>query len=149
PPPRNGSPFGTQLLADPAVAQRVLGPSHASAGSTRTNSPAPGGLPYANGDGFDSSSEHIYLGGPAMGPQRQAPPSTGSVFEPSGSVFEPSAPPLPIAAAGQFHEHQPVYRFAGSGETMAMSDSDLVPPPGAMRPWTESSRSLPLAAPAP
>ncbi|KAJ2714580.1 hypothetical protein H4R19_001655 [Coemansia spiralis] len=141
PPSRNGSPFNGQLPSDPAAAQRLLGPSHDSASSTRTNSPVPGGVPHAYGDGFDSSSDHIHLGGPAMAAQYQPQAQPAS-------VFEPSAPPLPIGAAGQVM-HGPVYgHHAGNGEAMAVSDPDLQPP-GALRPWTASSRSLPLAAPTP
>ncbi|KAJ2082152.1 hypothetical protein H4R24_001780 [Coemansia sp. RSA 988] len=148
--PRTTSP-------SPVVHNKVLavGAMHASAAhsappyglatgsgtSTGASSPALGGRPYTAGNGFDSSSDRIYTNGQVATPQQYPHPDN---MQAAGSYFvEPSAPPMHAPYQPQMH----AVPTPGSNHPYAGS-SDALPPPG-MRPWTASSRSLPLAAPAP
>ncbi|KAJ2799296.1 hypothetical protein H4R20_004496 [Coemansia guatemalensis] len=153
----NTSPCPRNTTPSPVVHNKVLavGAMHASAAhsappygsatgsgtSTGASSPALGGRPYAAGNGFDSSSDRIYTNGQVRTPQQHSHPDN---MQAAGSYFvEPSAPPMHAPYQPQMHAAP----TPGSEHGYAGS-SDALPPPG-MRPWTASSRSLPLAAPAP
>ncbi|KAJ2157257.1 hypothetical protein GGF46_004625 [Coemansia sp. RSA 552] len=151
---------------DLATSHYLHASGNGSGMSTGTNSPAPGGRPYVYGDGFDSSSDQLHMnGGRAMPPQqRQYPPQSHGSAVPSPFVAsgapqphhlgEQGPPPPPLPPAGYSHgDSGSIYGAAphdGStgSDGMGPLDPPLQPHPG-MRPWTASSRSLPLAAPSP
>ncbi|KAJ2778537.1 hypothetical protein H4R18_004534 [Coemansia javaensis] len=133
-----GLPPGRQPRRPPWVG-RLYGPGHASGVSSRANSPAPGGPQYAQGDGFDSSTDRVHLAG------RTAPQQQHQQHQLLASPFDPGA--TRMLAEGSQAPTSTVY--SGSGEGLAMSDPALLQPPPGIRPWTASSRSLPLGAPSP
>ncbi|KAJ2145710.1 hypothetical protein IW136_000871 [Coemansia sp. RSA 678] len=224
---RNVSSHSVQPPADIAAAQRFHGSVNGSGISTATNSPALGPRLYANGNGFDSSTDNVNMNGRSMPPpqqpqyqqrpqhqlqqqyqqqQQQLQPQyqpqlqyqqqpqyqqrpqfqqqpqqqyqqqqqphplylqqrashSGQVPGPS-AFAEPSAPPLAFAGQNQaansvpYSGSHPTYgpRFAESNyshssndDGMTLQDPTLLPAAN-MRPWTASSRSLPLAVPSP
>ncbi|KAJ2614551.1 hypothetical protein H4S08_001668 [Coemansia sp. RSA 1365] len=119
------------------------GSTTGSGTSTGASSPALGGRAYAANNGFDSSSDRIYANGQAMTPQQHLHPDN---MQAAGSYFvEPSAPPVQSLYQPQVHGAP----APGSDHFYADSSDALPPlPPPGVRPWTASSRSLPLAAPA-
>ncbi|KAJ1739664.1 hypothetical protein LPJ68_004467 [Coemansia sp. RSA 1086] len=163
---RNVSGHAPPMPADIAANQRFNGSAGSSGPSTNTNSPALGARPYAQGSGFDSSSDHLYPNARNLPPPQQHL-KQGVPAHVSSPLVEPSAPPL------QYGEHQQMqgqgnlnalygagrvygaaamansnYSHSSNGDGMTLNDPPLQPPSN-MRPWTASSRSLPLAAPSP
>ncbi|PIA17470.1 HCP-like protein [Coemansia reversa NRRL 1564] len=119
------------------------GSTTGSGTSTGASSPALGGRAYAADNGFDSSSDRIYANGQAITPQQHLHPDN---MQAAGSYFvEPSAPPIHALYQPQAHGAP----APGSDHVYADSSDALPQPPPGVRPWTASSRSLPLAAPAP
>ncbi|KAJ2480689.1 hypothetical protein IWW56_002272 [Coemansia sp. RSA 2131] len=220
---RNVSSHSVQPPADIA-AQRFHGSVNGSGISTATNSPALGPRLYANGDGFDSSSDNVNMNGRPMPPQQQKyqqpqqpqfqqhqlqqqyqPQQQQPQYQPqfqqlpqqqpqfqqqplqqqyqqqphplylqqgashSGQVHgpsafaEPSAPPLVFAGQNQAGHSVPYsgshptygprlaesnYSHSSNDDGVTLQDPALLPAAN-MRPWTASSRSLPLAVPSP
>ncbi|KAJ2847782.1 hypothetical protein IWW36_003677 [Coemansia brasiliensis] len=165
---RNASGHAPSMPAEFAANQRFNSSIASSGASTNTNSPALGARPYAQGNGFDSSSDHLYPNARNLPPPQQQHPTQGVPVNVSSHLVEPSAPPL------QYGEHQQMqgqvnlnppygggrvygtaaaaansnYSHSSNGDGMSLNDP-LLQPPSTMRPWTASSRSLPLAAPSP
>ncbi|KAJ2015036.1 hypothetical protein GGI14_004509 [Coemansia sp. S680] len=180
---RNGSPMGPQHPPqDMTGGQRFYGsagrsgpPSgmHSSAATTNNSSPVYAGRPYANDNGFDTSSDRISSGGgrPALQqypppPQHQQDPyqqqqmqhphqqqqqvyGTPAQFHSdphsrNGTVRVASSP----YAQAPHNSLQPPGPFTdpyAHGSNYSLSSSgDVLPQPG-MRPWTSSSKSLPMA----
>ncbi|KAJ2364489.1 hypothetical protein H4S01_003756 [Coemansia sp. RSA 2610] len=155
---RNVSGNSGQLPADIAAAQRFHGSANGSGFSTGTNSPAPGARPYAHGNGFDSSSDYLQMNGRIVQqPHHYQQPNAGQTAAVS-PFAEPSAPPLAYAEQPSMQGptgHQIYgaaadsnYSHSSNGDGVTLHDPGLAPP-ASMRPWTASSRSLPLAAPSP
>ncbi|KAJ1791560.1 hypothetical protein LPJ62_001326 [Coemansia sp. RSA 2167] len=215
---RNVSSHSVQPPADIAAAQRFHGSVNGSGISTATNSPALGPRLYANGNGFDSSTDNVNMNGrsmpPPQQPQYQQRPqhqlqqqqhqlqqqqqqqqyqqqpqfqqqpqqqyqqqqlqqphplylqqrASHSGQVPGSSAFaEPSAPPLAFAGQNQAANSVPYsgshptygprlaesnYSHSSNDDGMTLQDPTLLPAAN-MRPWTASSRSLPLAVPSP
>ncbi|KAJ2879951.1 hypothetical protein H4R27_005016 [Coemansia aciculifera] len=175
---RNGSPMGPQHPPqDMAGGQRFYGsagrsgpPSgmHSSAATTNNSSPVYAGRPYANDNGFDSSSDRIAGGGgrPAL---QQYPPQPQHQQDPyqqqqmqhqqvygapaqfysdphsrNGTVRVASSPYAQVPHNG-LQPPGPINDTYAHGSNYSLSSSgDVLPQPG-MRPWTSSSKSLPMA----
>ncbi|KAJ2676213.1 hypothetical protein GGI25_003719, partial [Coemansia spiralis] len=145
---RNASPHNIQPPADIAAAaqQGYYPSSHGSAQSSLQPAPMPengspmlNSRPYVRDDGFDSSSDRLYLGVRAATPQsnQQYPVRESPV--PSGNYSE---------GGGRFLAASSMYSHSASGEALVGHDPAFQPHPG-MRPWTASSRSLPLGSSGP
>ncbi|KAJ2492726.1 hypothetical protein IWW37_001172 [Coemansia sp. RSA 2050] len=169
---RNGSPMGPQQPPqDMAGGQRLYGSTgrsgpagtpagvHSAATTNSNSSPVYSGRPYANDNGFDSSSDRIAGGGrPAL--QQYPPPQQHQQMQhqvygaPAQLYSDPrdrngTAPYTQMPHSGlpppanDAYVQGPNYSLSSSGDALPNPEPGFLAPPG-MRPWTSSSKSLPI-----
>ncbi|KAJ2791039.1 hypothetical protein GGI18_001412 [Coemansia linderi] len=187
---RNGSPMGPQQPPqDMAGGQRFYGSAgrtgpagtlagvHSNATTNSNSSPVYSGRPYANDNGFDSSSDRVAGGGRPALQQYPPPPHQHQQMQQQNQQMQQQQQHQVYGAPAQFysdprdrngtarmaaspyaqvpHSSMPPpandayaqgqnYSLSSSGDALPNPEPGFLPPPG-MRPWTSSSKSLPIA----